>query len=93
MPDRERFRRNEQVLWRRTGDGAVLARPDGDGFERLSPTGAAVWELLGEPASVETVAGELAEVFDGKGSTIDDDVAAIVEQLVERGLAEPDDGV
>jgi coenzyme PQQ synthesis protein D (PqqD) len=93
MADPGRFRRNGQVLWRRTGDGAILAHVDDDGFERLSPTGAAVWELLAEPTTIETVSAELAEVFEGTEAAIDGDVATIIDQLVERGLVEPDDGV
>ena len=93
MTTPSRFRRNGRVLWRRTGDGAILAHVEGDDFERLSPTGAAVWELLAEPTTVEAVSAELAEVFQGTEGTIDGDVATIIDQLVERGLAEPDDGV
>jgi len=83
-----RYRRSDQVLWRRTGDGALLANPSDDGFERLSPTGAAVWELLGDPTTVSRVVGELAEVFDAPRATIEGDVAEIIEQLVGRGLVE-----
>lgn len=88
MPGLARYRRNDQVLWRRTGDGAILANPGEEGFERLSPTGAAVWELLAAPTSVSSVVAELAEVFEAPRATIEGDVAEIIEQFVARGLAE-----
>jgi hypothetical protein len=90
MPAPQRFRRNEAILWRRTGDGAILAAPGEDGFERLSPTGAAVWELLETPAAVPTIASQLGEVFVAPGGRIEIDVAEIIERLVQRGLAEAD---
>jgi coenzyme PQQ synthesis protein D (PqqD) len=88
MSDPARYRRNDQVLWRRTGDGAILAHPGEDGFERLSPTGAAVWELLGSPTTVSSVVAELAEVFEAPRATIESDVTEIIEQYVGRGLVE-----
>jgi hypothetical protein len=83
-----RYRRNDTVLWRRTGDGAILAQPGHEGFEWLSPTGAAVWELLGGPTTASSVAEELAEVFEAPRATIERDVAEILEQFARRGLVE-----
>ncbi|HEV8565159.1 MAG TPA: PqqD family protein [Actinomycetota bacterium] len=88
MPEPAHYRRADQVLWRRTGDGALLANPAEDGFERLSPTGAAVWELLGSPTTVAQVVAELAEVFEAPRGTIASDVSEIIEQFVGRGLVE-----
>ena len=88
--DRARYRRNDQILWRRTGDGAILAHPGKEDFEWLSPTGAAVWELLGGPTTVSSVVAELAEVFEAPRATIERDVGEIMEQFARRGLVEVD---
>ena len=92
MPEPVRYRRNDRVLWRRTGDGALLALPDEEGFERLSPSGAAVWELLAEPTTTPEVVAELAELFDASPDTIARDVDALLELLVRRGLIEGEGG-
>lgn len=80
------FRRAPSVLVRVTGPEVLLATPAGNDVLRLSETAAAVWRLLDEPRTLEELVDNLAPRYNTAPSRISDDVAGVVNQLMELGV-------
>jgi hypothetical protein len=77
-------RRAPHVLWRRLGDGALLAAAGDDEFVHLSLTAAAVWERLDGTRSLSEVLDALAESFHAPRSTVLADVSPLLTGFAER---------
>ena len=52
----------------------------------LTGTGARIWQLIEAGHAPESAAATLAREFDGDAAAIKEDVAAFVDDLVQRGL-------
>ncbi|MFA5885699.1 MAG: PqqD family protein [Acidimicrobiia bacterium] len=78
------YARRDDVLWRRSLDSVVLLPVGADEPVSLPGTGAAVWDLLAEPSTLPELVDALVDVYGGDPSTIERDVAALLERL--RGI-------
>lgn len=75
------WERDRSVLWRRSGDTAVLKCPDRDDIVTLDGSGLAVWSELERPATVEEVAARLGARFDVPASTVAVDLTRLLADL------------
>lgn len=78
-------RRNPQICWRRTLNGAVLLAPDGQ-ILRLNPSAGEVWELLEERGTPEDIARELAATYGICATTMLGEVTVVIDDFRARGL-------
>src|SRR6185295_3778776 len=58
----------------------------------LDPVATLVWRCCDGDASVDQIAGELAEVFATPRATVTRDVASVVDELAALGLLTADNG-
>jgi hypothetical protein len=82
------LRRSTSTPWRRIGSEVILAPRARDDFDQLSPTAAAVWSVLESPCSLEELVESLAEAYSVEPEEISPDVAALVSELLHRGVIE-----
>ena len=54
------WKRDERVLWRRSGSTALLKHPEVDDVVQLDEAGLALWSELVDPATLAEVAERLA---------------------------------
>lgn len=83
-----KLRRSASTPWRRVGSEVILAPRDRDDFDQLSATAAAVWNVLESPCSQEQLVEYLAEAYSVDAGEISSDVAALVSELLQRGVLE-----
>jgi hypothetical protein len=83
-----RYRRSAAALTRTVGSEVLLASPRHDAVDVLPGTAAAVWELLNEPASAPELSRELSSLFGVGAERVAEDIAPLLEELVERGWLE-----
>ncbi len=83
------FRVSPDVSWRDAPVEIVLFDANADAYHVLDEVAAQVWRLLADGASVQAAVAELSERFVGDPREIGADVAALVRDLVERGLLGP----
>lgn len=76
----------DEVVFRDLGGEAVILHLGTATYFGLNEVGTRVWQLLGERLSLDAVCARLAEEFDAPRERIDADVAALVSQLVAKGL-------
>ncbi len=69
-------------------DEAVLLDTRSDAYFALNPSGAVVWSVLAEGRSEESAAEDLVAQFAVTPETARVDVAAVIDELVARGLLE-----
>ncbi len=69
-------------------DEAVLLDTRSDAYFALNPSGAVVWSVLADGRSEESAADDLAGQFAVTPETVRADVAAVIEELLARGLLE-----
>lgn len=85
-PDRRRYVRATDVLWRRaSGTIVLLSVRDGDVFE-LAGTAVALWDALAEPVTLDQAASQLAERFGVAVDVVAPDIGSAVQELVRRGV-------
>ena len=82
------YRVPPHVHHRAVHDELVLLDARGDAYFGLNPTGAVVWAALAEGGSPEAAAAALVERFAVTPEAARTDVAALVDQLLARGLLE-----
>ncbi|MCS7260400.1 MAG: PqqD family peptide modification chaperone [Anaerolineae bacterium] len=79
--------RNPTAVCRVQPDGwAVLFNPDTAGALALNPTGLAIWQLIDGQRDVAAIAAVLCEQFRDVPPSVQADVTALIEILVEEGL-------
>lgn len=92
-----RYRKSQDTVTRHIGGETLLVPITHVGADLqkvylLNETAAAVWELLDEPRSSEEVAAALLEQFEeDTPGQLQEDVAALIEDLLARGFVEPVD--
>ena len=84
--------RNPRVEYRKLADGggAVLLNLDTAAYHGLNQTGSVIWETVGDGKALGRLVPEVASLFDDAPSTLADEVAMFIEDLVERDLLRVD---
>ncbi len=76
----------EHIHFREVHDELMLLDAQNDTYFALNPTGAVVWSVLASGRSPEAAAATLAAYYAVTPETAEADVAAVVDELVGRGL-------
>lgn len=76
----------EHIHFREVHDELMLLDAQNDAYFVLNPTGAVVWSVLASGRSPETAAARLAASYAVTPERAEADVAAVVDELVGRGL-------
>lgn len=87
MPLSARFAPRPDVIFRTVGTESILLDLEGGLYYGLDEVGTRVWMLLAD-LSGEDVCRRLVQEFDVTLDQARADVAALIDQLVERGLLE-----
>jgi Coenzyme PQQ synthesis protein D (PqqD) len=87
-----RFRPTGDAVAKRVGDDVVLVQLRTNRIYTLNRTGARLWELLGEGHDLERARAQMLREFDVGEDQLRDEADALVEELVTRGMLEPDAG-
>ena len=82
-----RWHRRDDVLWRRTLEGIVVARPERDGPDpvTIGGGGVAVWECLDRPRSTAELVDALVATFTADRDTVERDVEVLLTDLERHG--------
>ncbi len=81
-----RYRPSPRVLSQAVHDELVLLDLDAGTYFGLNAIGARVWEGLARERSLTEVLGELLNVYEVSAARLETDVAALIDDLLERGL-------
>ena len=76
----------EHIHFREVHDEVMLLDAQNDAYFALNPTGAVVWSVLASGRSPEAAAARLAAWYAVTPERAEADVAAVVDELVGRGL-------
>jgi hypothetical protein len=93
MIDRHaRIVRNARVEFRKLGEdgGAVLLNLDTAAYHGLNETGSLIWETVGDGKALDELVAEVAAAFEQTPPSLLGEVAAFIEELVERDLLRVD---
>ncbi len=83
------YRVSPHVHSRAVHDEVVILDARDDAYFALNPTGAVVWSVLAAGRSPEAAAAKLEARFGVPLDVARADAAALIDQLVARGLLEP----
>lgn len=75
------------VLRKEFDDWAVLFDPDTGKAFGLNPVGVVIWELLDGEHALADITTEVRTSFEDAPESVDMDVVAFVQSLVELGMA------
>jgi hypothetical protein len=86
--------RNPRVAYRKLaeGGGAVLLNLDTSAYHGLNQTGSAIWESVGDGKTFGDLVPDVASYFDDAPPSLPTDVAAFIEDLLQRDLLRVDHG-
>ena len=76
----------EHVMSRQVGDETVILDLGSGTYFGLDPVGARIWQMLTEGQRLTDVVTALTREFDVAPDQVRDDVDALVNELVTRGL-------
>jgi hypothetical protein len=79
---------DDQVCTTVGGETVILGLNDGV-YYGLDAVGARVWELLSAPKSVAGLADVIVSEFDVERGRCEDDLVALLQDLVSKGLVRP----
>jgi SynChlorMet cassette protein ScmD len=74
------------VLREEFDDWAVLFDPDTANAVGVNPVGVAIWKRLDGQHTLDQIAKEIRETFSEPTGSVDEDIAAFIQQLVEAGM-------
>ncbi len=74
------------VLREEFDDWAVLFNPDTAEAVGINPVGVTVWKRMNGTKSIDTIAEEIRDDFEGVPETALGEIAAFVDILAERGF-------
>ena len=77
------------VVSRRIGDETVLVDMSQGVYFGLNAVGSQIWLLLGEGISLSEIAQALVAKYDVPQVEVEQDVLRITQQLIDRGLLQP----
>jgi len=83
------YRIPSHVYHRALHDEVVLLDPRTDAYLGLNPTAAVAWDVLASGGTPEDAAAALIEQFAVDAETAHADIAALIGDLLARGLLEP----
>lgn len=78
--------RRPGVEWREFGRDAVLLDPASGAFLQINDTGTAVWKCADGHRTVDEIAQAVAETFNTVVGSVEDDVAAFIDELLRAGV-------
>jgi Coenzyme PQQ synthesis protein D (PqqD) len=87
-PVSQRFQISRDVAYRTVGDKVVIVVPRENRLLTLNGTAAEVWNRL-DGRDIRELVTELETIFDVNAETLERDVVAFVDQMVERQLVIP----
>ena len=79
----------DHVLFRELDGEAVLLDLEGEMYFGLDEVGTRLWQALSDSGTVEAALESVLEEFHVSREVLERDVAALLEELVSRGLIEP----
>jgi pyrroloquinoline quinone biosynthesis protein D len=80
------LRRNEQTLNQQVEDSQVILKLDSGQYYALNEIGIRVWQLCDGAHSVATIIDTLCAEYDAPDSTIETDVEALLQDLLDEKL-------
>jgi hypothetical protein len=83
-----RYQHAVGVTWRSIGGSVLLKVRDKPDVLALDGPGAALWAVLARPRSLSESAAHLSRQFTVPAEQIEQDIAAVVEELAARGALE-----
>jgi hypothetical protein len=87
MNAEQRFQTSEDVVAREVGGEMVLLDLNSGLYFGLDPVGSRIWDrLCTGDASIAELTDVIEEEFDAPRERIEQDIAALIDQLVERQL-------
>lgn len=75
-----------EVLFQPMGDEAVLLNLSDNHYYGLNEVGARMWELLSEQGQLEPVLAQLLTEFEVDEETLRQDIATLIDELVNRQM-------
>jgi hypothetical protein len=78
--------RNMDVIAQRVQDETVLFDMGTGNYYSLNELGSEAWDLLAEGLSLSEIAARLAAGYDAPVQTIEDDLQALLDELIQAGL-------
>ena len=82
------FAVSEDVLFQEVSGETVLLDLNSESYFGLDEVGTRIWVLLNEGKSVGQVTDTLLGEFEVKRATLESDLAALLDELLEKGLIE-----
>ena len=82
------FRRSPQVVFQSLGEGedGVLLHLETAGYFSLNPLGVLIWQLLEQPAGLDTIVEGVREAVDDAPLSLRADVEQFLGELLAREL-------
>jgi hypothetical protein len=80
--------RQDEVLWRRSGDAVVLLPAGAQQVLTLEGSGVHLWHLLAEPIALDEAAATLAEAYGTTPDRVAADIAPVLDDLSRRNAVE-----
>ncbi|MFB2919729.1 PqqD family protein [Aerosakkonema funiforme] len=74
------------VLAQELGGELVLLNMENETYYSLNKVGSRMWQFLAEKGDIETATQQLLQIFAVEESTLRQDVAKLIDELVQEGL-------
>jgi hypothetical protein len=82
----------KQVLVRTFQNESVLLNLDSESYHGLDDVGTRMWQALSQSAKIQAAYESLLPEYEVDAATLQKDLEAFIENMVERGLVEVIDG-
>jgi hypothetical protein len=82
----------KQVLVRTFQNESVLLNLDSESYHGLDDVGTRMWQALSQSANIQAAYDSLLPEYEVDAATLQKDLEAFIETMVERGLVEVIDG-
>jgi hypothetical protein len=82
----------KQVLVRTFQNESVLLNLDSESYHGLDDVGTRMWQALSQSANIQAAYESLLPEYEVDAATLQKDLEAFIENMVERGLVEVIDG-
>lgn len=76
----------ENVAWQQFADEVVLVDLSAGDYHNLNAVAARMWQVLDECDDVEAAYARLCSVYEVDAETLRNDLAAFIQQLLDKGL-------